>query len=199
MTVLRGMKPDLSAAALVLLLHQYYPTGLWADEPGYRETEQFQRLQRLLEEARKDTHSWEGFVQRAREEFPSSTFWDSTTLFYDPCYRLRISLPLPKEAEGARDELVCLVSLLAPAYVIYASHALRTGSSEDAWTRYPPLPPGFHPDEVRLAALIESTFSATRLPNEVLFTPVPEMDHWGGNVGLGKALLIDLLFTEDRG
>jgi hypothetical protein len=120
-------------------------------------------------------------------------------LFYDPCYRLRISLPLPKEAEGARDELVCLMSLLAPAYVIYASHALKTGSFAQAWTRYPPLPPGFQPDEARLAALIESTFYATRLPNEVLFTPVPQMDHWGGNVGLGRARLIDLLFTEDRG
>jgi hypothetical protein len=199
MTVLRGMKPDLSAEGLVQLLHQYYPTGLWADEPGYRESEQFQRLQRLLEEARKDTHAWKGFVQRARESFSDATFWDSTTLFYDPCYRLRISLPLTKEAAGARDELVCLVSLLAPAYVIYASHALKTASFAEGWTRYPPLPPGFHQDEARLAALVESTFQATRLPNEVLFTPVPQMDHWGGNVGLGKARLIDLLFTEDRG
>ena len=120
-------------------------------------------------------------------------------LFYDPCYRLRISLPLPNQAEGAHDELVCLVSLLAPAYVIYASHVLKTASFAEAWTRYPPLPADFQPDEARLAALIESTFHATRLPNEVLFTPVPEMDHWGGNIGLGKARLIDLLFTEDRG
>ena len=199
MAVRRGMKPDLSATGLVQLLHQYYPTGLWADEPGYRESEQFQRLQRVLEEARKDTHTWKDFVQQAREAFPRSTFWDSTMLFYDPCYRLRISLPLPKEVGTARDELVCLVSLLAPAYVIYASHALNTGPFAEAWTRYPPLPPDFQPDEARLAALIESTFQATRLPNEVLFTPVPEMDHWGGNVGLGKARLIDLLFTEDRG
>lgn len=199
MTVLRGMKPDLSTAALVQLLHQYYPTGLWADEPGYRESEQFQRLQRVLAEAREDTHVWEGFVQRAREEFPRSTFWDSTMLSYDPCYRLRISLSLAKQVEGARDEWVCLVSLLAPTYVIYASHVLNTGTLAEAWTRYPPLPPDFQEGEARLAALIESTFHATRLPNEVLFTPVPEIDHWGGNVGLGKARLIDLLFTEDRG
>jgi hypothetical protein len=192
------MKPDLSAAALVQLLRQDYPTGLWVDEPGYKESEQIQRLQRFLEEAQKDTRAWKGFVQRAREAFPGSTFWDSTLLFYEPCYRLRISLPVPKVGEDARDELVCLVSLLAPAYVIYASHAVNTGAFSEAWTRYPPLPAGFQPDEARLAALIESTFGATRLPNEVLFTPVPEMDPWGGNVGLGKARLIDLLFTEDR-
>jgi hypothetical protein len=192
------MKPDLSAAALVQLLRQYYPTGLWVDEPGYKESEQIQRLQRLLEEAREDTSTWKGFVQRAREEFPHATLLDSTQLFYDPCYRLRLSLPLPKEGEDARDELVCLVSLLAPAYVIYSSHALKTGESPEAWTRYPPLPPEFQPGEARLATLIESTFGATRLPTDVLFTPVPEMDPWGGNVGLGKAHLIDLLFTEER-
>jgi len=189
------MKPDLSAAALIQFLRQYYPTGLWVDEPGYKESEQ---LQRLLEEARKDTSAWKGFVQRVGEEFPHATLRDSTQLFYDPCYRLRISLPLPKEGEDARDELVCLVSLLAPAYVIYSSHTLKTGVSSEAWTRYPPLPPGLQPEEARLAALIESTFGATRLPNDVLFTPVPEMDPWGGNVGLGKARLIDLLFTEER-
>lgn len=193
------MKPELSAAALVQLLHQYYPTGLWVDEPGYKESEQIRRLQRLLEEARRDMRAWEGFVQRAREAFADSTFWDSTQLFYDPCYRLRISLPLPEAAQGARDELVCLVSLLAPAYVIYASHALNTGPLAEAWTCYPPLPPGFQPAEARLAALIESTFGATRLPKDVLFTPVADIDPWGGNVGLGRARLIDLLFTEDRG
>lgn len=192
------MRPDLSATALVQLLRRYYPTGLWVDEPGYKESEQIQRLQRFLEEARSDTRAWAAFVQRVREEFPGSTLWDTTLLFYDPCYRLRVSLPLPNGGEDARDELVCLVSLLAPAYVIYASHGLNTGVFSEAWTRYPPLPPAFQPGEARLAALIESTFGAMRLPNEVLFTPVPEMDPWGGNVGLGKARLIDLLFTEDR-
>jgi hypothetical protein len=192
------MKPDLSAAELVQLLRQYYPTGLWVDELGYKESEQIQRLQRFLEEARKDTRAWKDFVQRVREEFPGSTLWDSTQLFYDPCYRLRVPLLLPKEGEDTRKELVCLVSLLAPVYVIYASHALNTGKGSEAWTRYPPLPPAFQPDEAKLAALIESSFGATRLPNDVLFTSVPEMDPWGGNVGLGKARLIDLLFTEDR-
>lgn len=192
------MKPDLSAASLVQLLHQYYPICLWVDEPGYKESEQIQRLQRFLEEAGKNTRVWVGFVQRVHEEFPGSTFWDSTLLSHDPCYRLRISLPLPKEAEDVRDELVCLVSLLAPAYVIYASHALNTGPFAEAWTRYPPLPHAFQPAEARLAALIESTFGAVRLPNDVLFTHVPELAPWTGNVGLGRARLIDLLFTADR-
>src|SRR5689334_12169731 len=99
------MKPDLSAAALVQFLRQYYPMGLWVDEPGYKESEQIQRLQRFLEDARKDTSAWKGFVQRVHKEFPNATLQDSTQLFYDPCYRLRISLPLPKEGETARDEL----------------------------------------------------------------------------------------------
>jgi hypothetical protein len=192
------MTPDLSAEALVQLLHGYYPMGLWVDEPEYRESEQFQRLQRFLEQAQKDLGAWNDFVQCVHEAFPGSSFWDGTQLFYEPCYRLRVALPLPKETEHTRNELVCLVSLLTPAYAIYASHSMNTGPYAEAWTRYPPLPFEFQPDEARLAALIESTFDATRLPNDVLFTRVPELAPSRGNVELGQARLIDLLFTPDR-
>jgi hypothetical protein len=180
------MKPDLSAAALIQLIHQYFPTGLWVDEPGYKDSEQIQRLRRFLAEAQKDMRAWKDFVQRVRQEFPGCALWDSTLLFYDPCYRLRVSLPFEEEGEDRSDELVCLVSLLAPAYVIYASHTLDTGPFSEAWTRYPPLPLDFQSHEARLAALIESTFGATRLPNDVLFTPVPDIDPWAVMSGWAK-------------
>jgi hypothetical protein len=193
------MKPDLSAPALVEVLYRYHPTNLRPDDPLYKVSAEAQMLSRVLEDAQKDTRTWKSFVQRVHEEFPGCVLWDSTLLFYDPCYRLRISLPTSSKSADQRDELVCLVSLLAPAYVIYASHSLDTGPYAEAWTRYPPLPVEFQPYEARLAALIESTFGSTRLPNEVLFTPVPDLAVRGGNVHLGKARLIDLLFTEDRG
>jgi hypothetical protein len=189
------MTPAPSANTLIQFLHQYYPEGLRPDDPEYKA----RRLTQFLEDALKDTRAWEAFVERVRGEFPGCTLWDSTLLFYDPCYRLRVSLPVPLREEDRRDEVVCLISLLAPAYVIYASHSLDTGPFAEAWTRYPPLPPEFQPYEARLAALIESTFGSTRLPNEVLFTPVPDLAVRAGNVHLGKARLIDLLFTEDRG
>lgn len=192
------MTASLTAEALLQLLHQYYPAGLWSDDPAYRTSTEARLLTQLLEGAQKDMRAWRSFVQRVREEFPSCTLWDTTLLFYDPCYRLRVSLPVPVSGEDRRDEVVCLISLLAPAYVIYASHALNTGPFAEAWTRYPPLPPEFQPHGTKLALIIESAFGASRLPNEVLFTPVPGLAPRTGNVALGKARLIDLLFTPDR-
>jgi hypothetical protein len=94
--------------------------------------------------------------------------------------------------------VVCLISLLAPAYALYASHALDTGPFAEAWTRYPPLPLEFHSYDAKLALIIESAFGASRLPNDVLFAPVPNLAPRTGNVALGEARLIDLLFTPDR-
>jgi hypothetical protein len=192
------MKTPLSAASLVQLLHQYYPSGLWCDDPTYEVSVEAQRLTRLLEQAQKDTHLWQSFVLRVGEQLAGCTLWETSLLWIDPCYRLRVSLPGSASAGGPSKVLICLVSLLAPAYVLYASHSLDTGSSTELSTCYPPLPPEFLPYKAQLEALIESTFEATRLPHEVLFTPVPGLAPRTGNVALGKARLIDLLFTPDR-
>ncbi|HVG58326.1 MAG TPA: hypothetical protein VNA24_07200 [Hyalangium sp.] len=192
------MKPHLSAPSIVQLLSQYYPAGLWCDDPEYKTSVEAQRLTALLEEARKDSQAWDGFVQRIHEELPGCVLWDTTLLWIDPCYRLRVCLPSTARGGEQRDAIICMVSLLAPTYVIYASHYLDTGASTESWTRYPPLPPEFQPYDARLAPIIESAFGASRLLNDVLFTPVPNLAPRTGNVALGKACLIDLLFTPDR-
>ncbi len=192
------MAPTPSADAFGQLVHQFYPSGLWPDDPAYDASEEAQRLALLKAVAQQDTEAWKSFIRSAREAFPNCGFWDTTLLFHDPCYRLRVSLPMPVIQGERHDAVVCLLSLLAPAYVIYASHSLDTGPFAESWTRYPPLPSEFQPYEARLALLIESTFRSTRLPNEVLFTPLPDLTTPGGNLALGKARLIDLLFTPDR-
>ena len=190
--------PDLSAPALVQFLRPYYPTGLRPDDPAYNTSAEAQRLRRVRENAQKDMSAWKAFVQRVSERLPDCSLWDLTLLIYDPCYRLRVSLPHHEPDRDRRDEVVCLLSLLAPVYVLYASHLLHTGPSLEQWTRYPPLPPPFQDCEARLATLVESTFGATRLPNEALFTPAPDMTPPAANLALGQARLADLLFTADR-
>jgi hypothetical protein len=142
--------------------------------------------------------AWKAFIQRVRDALPACSLWDMTLLIHDPCYRLRVSLPHQEPDGDRREEVVCLLSLLAPVYVLYASHMLYTGPFMEQWTRYPPLPPEFQACEAQLAKLVESSFSATRLPNEALFTPVPDMTPSGANLALGQARVADLLFTEDR-
>lgn len=139
------MTPPLSAPSLVQLLRQYYPAGLWCDDPAYKASAEAQRLTRLLDDAQKDTRAWQAFVQRLHEEFPGCALWDTTLLWIDPCYRLRVSLPNMARGGDERDTIICLVSLLAPVYAIYASHFLDTGASTESWTRYPPCLPSSNP------------------------------------------------------
>jgi hypothetical protein len=192
------MTAEFTAGALAQLLHGYYPEGLWPDEPAYKSSVEAQRLTQLLAATREAPQPWKDFVQRVGEEFGDCMRWDMTLLWAEPCYRLRVSLPGVVMGGERHDEVICLLSVLAPVYALYASHFQDTGPLKEAWTRYPPLPTEFQAHEARLAMLLESTLRVTRLPTDVLFTPIPGLAPRTGNVPLGKALLIDLLFTVDR-
>lgn len=192
------MPLDLSASSFVPLLRSYYPAGLSPDDPAYTSSAEARRWQQATAAASNDMGAWKAFVQRVRETVPDSALWDLSLPFHDPCYRLRVSLPHQPPDSSQRDEVVCLVSLLAPAYVLYASHSLYTGPFMEQWTRYPPLPSAFQACEAQLAGLVEATFHATLLPKEVLFTPVADMTPPFANLALGQARLADLLFTSDR-
>jgi hypothetical protein len=193
------MKPELTADALVQLVHRYYPAGLLIDEPQYKESEEFQRLTALLHANAGGSPSWKDFIQGLREVFPDSSIWDTTVPLLDPCYSVRVSLPGFVTGDARYDCVVCLLSQFAPVYALYASHTEETSPPvRKAWLRFPPFPPDFQSQEVKLAELIESTFGFTRLPNDVLFTPVPDLLPRTANFGLGEAQLIDCLFTPHR-
>jgi hypothetical protein len=193
------MKPELTADALVQLVHRYYPAGLLIDEPQYKESEESQRLTALLHANAGGGPTWKDFIQRLRGEFPDSSIWDLTAPLLDPCYNVRVSLPGFAVGAPQYDCVVCLLSQLAPVYTLYASHTEETSPPmRKAWLRFPPLPPEFQSQEAKLARLIESTFGFTRLSNEVLFTPVPDLVPRTANFGLGEAQLIDCLFIPHR-
>ncbi|PTL81970.1 hypothetical protein [Vitiosangium sp. GDMCC 1.1324] len=193
------MNPELTADALVQLVHRYYPAGLLVDEPQYKNSEEAQRLRALHLANATGSPTWKEFIQRLREEFPGCSLWDMTVPFLDPCYICRVSLPGRVKGAPIYDSVVCLLSQLAPVYALYASHVHRTNPPErKSWLCFPPFPPDFHAHEARLAGLIESIFGFTRLSNDVLFTPVPDLVPQTANLGLGEAKLIDCLFTDHR-
>jgi hypothetical protein len=195
------MKPDPFANALVQLVHCYYPSGLCNDDPRYKESEEGQRLTRLVHANVQPSPSWKDFLQRVRGEFPDCFLWDTTVPWHEPCYSLRVSQPGFKTGDPRYDSVVCLLSQLAPVYALYASHreVKGPGLPNDYWMRFPPFPPEFQEQEAKLAGLIESTFGFTRLSNDILFIPVPDLVPRTANYGLGEAQLIDCLFTRHRG
>ncbi|WNG50543.1 hypothetical protein F0U60_45270 [Archangium minus] len=193
------MKPELTVDALVQLVHRYYPAGMEKEDPRYLVSEETQRLQSLLQLNVGRSPAWNDFVQRLRGQFPDCSVWDTTVPMSDPCYSCRVSLPGFVAGAPIYDSVVCLLSQLAPVYALYASHMQRSNPPElKSWLRFPPFPPEFQSHEVKLAGLIESTFGFTRLSNDVLFTPVPDLVPRTVNFGLGDARLIDCLMTEHR-
>jgi hypothetical protein len=195
------MKLDPFTDALVQLVHCYHPAGLRNDEPRYKESEEGQRLTRLIHANVRPSPAWKDFLQRVREELPDCSLWDTTIPWHDPCYSVRVSQPGFKTGDPRCEEVVCLLSLLAPVYALYASYMEEKGPGilpRDGWMRFPPFPPEYQEREAKLAGLIESTFGFTRLSNETLFTPVPDLAPRTANHGPGEAQLVDCLFTTHR-
>lgn len=192
------MKPEPFTDALVRLVHCYYPSGLRNDDPGYRESEASQRLTRLILANVQPSPTWKGFIGRLVQEFPGCNVWDTTVPYHEPCTSVRVSLPNLMPDDSRYDCVVALLSQLAPVYALYASHTHKLATSVDSWLRFPPFPPEFQAHETKLAGLIESTLGFTRLSNDVLLTPVPDLVPRAANYGLGEALLVDCLFTRDR-
>ncbi|WNG38609.1 hypothetical protein F0U61_36700 [Archangium violaceum] len=193
------MKPDLTTDALIRLVHRYYPAGIEKEDPRYTASEEAQRLKTLLKTNTGGTPAWNTFIQRLHGEFPDCSIWDTTPPWYDPCFSCRVSHPGFVEGASWCDDVVCLLSQLAPVYALYASHSEKTTPpKQKGFFGFPPFPPEFQPREEKLARLIESTFGFTRLSNDVLFTPVPDLVPRTSNFGLGEAQLIDCLFTPHR-
>lgn len=90
---------------------------------------------------------------------------------------------------------VLLVSVLTPVHHIYASFQ-RIESKQVIEQRlwHPPLPPEYQAVEARLNSLSHSVLGTSRLPNEILFTPVPDIQI--GNLDMGRAQVINGLFTD---
>lgn len=190
------MRPEPFADALVRLVHCYFPFGICNDDPRYRESEEGQRLTRLLQANEQPSPTWKDFTRRVAHEFPDCKIWDTTVPWHEPCNSIRLSLP---GSGGPRDDcIVGLLSQLAPVYALYASHTDKSLPGADYWLCFPPFPPEFQAHETKLAGLIESTLGFSRLPNATVFTPVPDLVPRSANYGLGKAQLIDCLFTWHR-
>jgi hypothetical protein len=193
------MKSEPFADALIQLVHCYYPSGLRNDEPRYNESEEGQRLLRLLHANASGSPTWKDFLQQVRGEFPDCSIWDTTVPLSDPCYSCRVSQPGFVTGGPRYDSVVFLLSQLTPVYALYGSELeMVSPTQRKGWFGFPPFPPDLQEREAKLVGLIESTLGFTRLSNELLFTPVPDLVPRSANYGLGEAQLIDCLFTWHR-
>ena len=189
-----------TASQLVELVHHYLPANIWESEPGYGATPEYQRLKAARIAATETGKArWKAFLARLREDVPRCAVEDWTILISDNCWRVRVHLPHRVPVDGGGEEfraVVGLVSIFAPVAATYTSFKQRI--AEHRWcpsqTFYEPMPATREYEEV-LMRLLRDELGAPRLSNETLFTPVPDIQY---GVALGKARLIDCLFTTDR-
>ncbi|WP_163991337.1 hypothetical protein [Pyxidicoccus caerfyrddinensis] len=186
----------LTAEALLRLVHQYYPAGLYETDPRYESTEEFKRLDKLRRAAVSDARAWDAFLQRVKAEMPDGDAWDYPNIRYDPAYSLRLGLPGHPVGAPEHKEVVLMVCILVPVHIIYADHSKHVGDITETITYQPPLPAEFLPFAEKLEALAIETFGTTRLQQDVLSTPVPDLQV--GNTGFGKVTLADCLFGDYR-
>ncbi|NMO18070.1 hypothetical protein HPC49_10010 [Pyxidicoccus fallax] len=190
------MSQSLTAQALLQLVRRYYPAGIHGGDPRYEASEEFKRLTALRRAAVEDARAWDAFLQRVETEMPDCVVWDYPNIRYDPAYCLRLGLPGYPDGGPEHKEVVLMVCILAPVHLLYADHSKHVGDITETITYPPPFPTEFQPFAEKLEALAIETFGTTRLPEEVLSTPVPDIHV--GLIGFGKVTLADCLFSDHR-
>ncbi|QRK13182.1 hypothetical protein JQX13_26030 [Archangium violaceum] len=194
------MTADLSTPRLLELVHQYYPANLMEFDEGYSESEQYQRLIRARQDALKNSGAWERLMPKLTEALPDCKVEDWSVLFSDDnCWRVRVYLPEVRQLEeGVREfrAVVVLVSILAPVYVIYSSFQRIVGAQWEKPALFYEDIPETKPYADRVEALVRSELDVRTLPQETLFTLVPDIQC--RHTRLGTTRLIDCLFTDDR-
>jgi hypothetical protein len=152
------------------------------------------------QEASSVSERWEELLRRLEEALPNCRVEDWTALFSnDNCWRARMYLPAPPGLGDDSKEvraIVVLVSIIAPVFVLYSALQHHVGKrASPSRTFYSDIPETKPYVEI-IEPLVRSSLQVQRLPTEMLFTPVPDIQC--GNVHMGDAQLIDCLFTDDR-
>ncbi len=192
--------PRFTIPQLLEVVHRYYPSHVRCSDEGYPSSEQHQRLLKARREASSGSAAWEQLLQRLEEALPDCKVEDWTALFSDDnCWRARVYLPVPSNlVDGGKEAraVVVLVSILAPVFVLYSALQHHTDKKASPSRTFYSGIPETEPYVEKIEPLVHSSLRVQRLPAEVLFAPVPDVQC--GNVHMGDAQLIDCLFTDDR-
>jgi hypothetical protein len=189
------MSRPFTTTELLDLIRHFYPRNIYTTDARYDSRAEALKLRELRRTAQEESSAWNTLLQRIHQELPDCSLWELPYLLYDPCRCVRVSLADSPMGASQQKAAVLLVSVLAPVHHIYASFQ-RVENKKVVEQRiwHPPLPSEYQSIETRLNALAESILSTARLPNEVLFEPVPDVQI--GNLDLGRAQLIHCLFTD---
>lgn len=217
--------PDIDT--LMARAYRHYPRNIPGDAPSYFEAEETCRLQGVLQVCAENMggerpitphrrvpidgevqevlyalRMWLPFAEKLQRAFPDRIVWDRAIPWNDPCYRCEVmQAGLVQGSQAPRESGTCILSALAPVYALYVyvsgSREIMKGRAK-AEFRYSQLPSKYDDREAKMAALIEETFHFTRMTEDTLLLPVPDVVPYASNLAIGEAKLVDCLFTPHR-
>lgn len=186
-----------TASQLVDIAHQYLPRGIESSASAYFESEEYGRLEAVREAAHAHAGPfWNHLLEQVEAALPECKVQDWSILLSDNCLRARMELPGTARHGQEQRVVVLLVSILAPVYCLYSAFQVSDGGSRPtSRSLYEDVPETQRYVDV-VDAIVRREWGFQRLPNETLFTPVPDLAF--RHASLGEARLIDCLFTDDR-
>jgi len=207
---------------LMARVYRHYPIGIIPDDRRYHTCEETRRLacvheaaaiacgkgfvpvpdnERVpidpeVQEVVDALRAWKAFGERCKQAFPDRVVWDQSGPFFDPGYRYTVAkADYVHPSDDFHDPVICTVSVLAP---VYAIHTFDQKTRPNAERRYADFPDRYHDRIDTLCALAEEMFGFSRLAEDVLLYPVPDVVPFCGNLQLGEATLRDCLLTAYR-
>ena len=168
-----------SVEELLSVVYRFYPRGLYASDPRYRDTEEHRRLVQARIQAAAEGSRWDVLLQRLRVRFPEGLMNRSLGLYTgdnDAAYEGSLTLP----ARGWYDRYRALyftVSFLVPYYVVYSSvNVVAPVTHGGQGTRHTNFT--FTPDEEPLARALTEEILAVfpgyePMPPEIGNIPLP--------------------------
>lgn len=187
-----------SERELLEIVHRFYPAGVQSDTPEYRELPEAQRLVAARRQAIEQRAAWDTFLARARASVPDAHIADWSFLLeagHDACYQARITTAGTTPESPRLNEVVVLVSFLAPVYFIYTS--VTTRHDGRGWRRsFPSWIQRTREVHGAVEEIVRGTLEAFPLAASVLFGSVPDVQC--GNRWFGEVHLVDCLFSAHR-
>jgi len=180
---------------LLTVIRQYYPSSLSAYDDVYEASPEILRRYRKIVEVGQNPSWWREIVEQLDRRSGRGPVRSVGILVHDAAWRVRIPL---RDGASLPALTVCF-SIFGPYWTAYASLPKgdpRANSEREPWR--PHLEP---PEEAlanEVAARVEALRGAVleRVSAPLLMTTVPDLTT--GHVELGRARIMDLLFTDER-
>ncbi len=183
---------------LIEIAYRYFPAGMSEDDPRFLTSPEQQRLAAARRAADEDRGTWDAILASLRALLQSSIVDDWSFVIkagHDACYTARI-MPPDVASSSKHDDVVVMVSFVAPIYFIYSSINRRVSGGRSPRILLPSWTRRTHEKYAKAEEIVRNATGYSRPAASTLFRILPDIDY--GNRWFGRVRLVDCLFSAHR-